>query len=286
MEILGGADEEPLNPEFGFCSEHVNAEDAERVNILIYNVTHIDVYFLVRFGPGEDDTELARATFSKFYETTLAVLRTIIGFKLKNKLKCIETISKEGENRLIGFDLSSAPVRGKSWDEFRLRRTPTGVKNYKDQPPRIVGVYFPLVAAILPVWLNLLDLHGDMLKQGVSESRPKVDTKRKAVPDSESSRSVRQKVDTGERVSKSRDTKTVEAPFSTPLKIATKSTSRKDHTKAFSSGSIFTTTATSLRRSILQSAPVKITSSGKVSSPPLTCHVTKSWVRATPLAAA
>ena len=84
MEILSGADDmKTPKSEFGFCSEHVNAEDAERVNILIYNVTHIDVYFLVRFGPGEDDTELARATFSKFYETTLAVLRTIIGFKLK-----------------------------------------------------------------------------------------------------------------------------------------------------------------------------------------------------------
>ena len=41
-----------------------------------------------------------------------------------------------------------------------------------------------------------------MLKQGVSESRTKVDTKRKAVADSESSRSVRQKVDTDEIVSK------------------------------------------------------------------------------------
>ena len=55
----------------------------------------------------KDDTELARATFSKFYETTLAVLRTIIDFKLKKKLKCIETISKEGKRRLIGFDLST-----------------------------------------------------------------------------------------------------------------------------------------------------------------------------------
>ena len=218
---------------------------------MVYNVTHIDVYFLIRLGSEADDTELARATFSKFYETTRDVLRTIISFKVKEKLECIETISKEGERRLIGFDLSSAPVRGKSWEDFRLRKTPTGVKNYKDQQPHIVGVYFPLVAVILPVWLKLLNLPDNLFKAGVSNSSSKVDTKRKAVGDSESSRSVRQKLDTGKGGRNIREVKNVEDCFSTPLKIAAKSSSRESHAEVFSSGSIFTTTATSPRRSSL-----------------------------------
>ena len=100
----GRHSEDFLGRYFHFEKEHIDASEAERVNILVYNVTHIDVYFGIRCSSNKN-TILARATFSKFFETTRAVLNTIVKAKASGTLNPIKMMSKEGEERLIGFDL-------------------------------------------------------------------------------------------------------------------------------------------------------------------------------------
>ena len=271
--------EDFLGRYFHFEKEHIDACEAERVNILVYNVTHIDVYFGIRCSSNKN-TILARATFSKFFETTRAVLNTIVKAKASGTLNPIKMMSKEGEERLIGFDLSATPVCSNGWDDFRLRKTPTDEENYMKKMPEIVAVYFPLVAVMLPVWLKLLNLPNKMLfpkgngdssdsgggdgnsNNGNGSSQQNNNNKRKAnindggnnakirvVSSNNNSASLSQKkdrIENNDKIRLSISSPTITHSNNNDNKYSISSGKGKSAT--FSSGSIFTTTATSPRR--------------------------------------
>jgi cytidine deaminase len=245
---------------FKFEKERDDAAEAQKVNILVYNVTHIDVYFGIKYGNNADNkTVLARATFSKFFETTQNVLNAIIIAKKNNSLNLLKIVSKEGEERLIGFDLSTSPVRCGNWGDFRLRRTPAENKEFMNHPPEIIAVYFPLVAVILPVWLKLLNLPNNIIAlegsnlgstfQNNETASNSNSAKRKANDNTYNggiARVVRAKhgSPTSTSIERIASTNEVKLAVSLPTKHVNDNAER-----TFPTGSVFTTTATSPRRS-------------------------------------
>ena len=147
------------------------------LELLVHNISHSDLYVMLKkTGPDgkelSDENYLARPKFSEFQPASEAVVRHLDEHSKHSSPEVLTCSSKYKVKYPVGLGLthkgavSGATVRDASepgghppWERFHLRgfkRHDGQAPKLPDGVPRIVSVYLPLVAVLIPEWLRVL----------------------------------------------------------------------------------------------------------------------------------